>query len=211
MPTFIDESGDTGHSHDSLSYFRMAAVWVPDRPAADAIRSCIRVFRQHQGLAPTFEFKFTRASPELRTLFFETIASLNFRFAVCAIDKSRGEWTSASASAQHWASATSLAALLRPLYRQAETGRASLGESIIVDDNGDRRFLAAVGSAFRGLRSCYFPNIPLVANPRFRNSRSDEMLQLADMICGAFGAAINGNCQWFDRLHSRSAGRIDLP
>ena len=45
MPTLIDESGDTGHSRDSLPYFRLATVWMPDLDAATAFREAIRAPR----------------------------------------------------------------------------------------------------------------------------------------------------------------------
>ena len=44
MPTFIDESGDTGIvAHGGKPYFRLAAVWLPD---PDAFREAVRLLRR---------------------------------------------------------------------------------------------------------------------------------------------------------------------
>jgi hypothetical protein len=211
MPTFIDESGDTGHSRHSLDYFRMTAIWVANGSTADAIRTSIRQLRSDLGLSESFEFKFTRLGHDLRSAFFEVANGHGFRFAVCAIDKTKTHWVKAPASEQHWAAATALSVDLRPLYHGHETAKAPLGEQIVVDDNGDKQFLEAIKTAFRGLGSRYFPGIPMVANPRFRNSKSDEMLQLADMVCGAVGAAIDGNDCWLEIVKAKCVGRTDLP
>jgi hypothetical protein len=89
MPTFIDESGDTGHEPDSSRYFRLAAVWVPTNDAVEAFRCGIRQLRQNLGLAQTYEFKFARSSshPKRREAFFRLAMEHDFRSAAVSVNK----------------------------------------------------------------------------------------------------------------------------
>jgi hypothetical protein len=71
MPTFIDESGDTGHSPTSLPYFRLAAVWIPSLAEANAFREAVRQLRQNRPdlhLEEDFEFKFAKTHSGLSSL-----------------------------------------------------------------------------------------------------------------------------------------------
>jgi Protein of unknown function (DUF3800) len=90
MPTFIDESGDTGSTRNGgKPYFRLAAVWVPTHGTAEVFRRKIRELRRTLGLRQDYEFKFakTHYHPEQRKAFLEVALSDEFRFAVSLIDK----------------------------------------------------------------------------------------------------------------------------
>ena len=55
LPTFIDESGDTGRvAGASSDCFRLAAVWVPTKAEANACRDTIRELRTVLELPPSF-------------------------------------------------------------------------------------------------------------------------------------------------------------
>ena len=94
-----------------------------------------------------------------------------------------------------------LAATLRPTYCRAEENHgALLKEPVVVDDNRDGKFLTVIKRQFRGLKSPMRPEASLVGKVEFRNSSSDEMLQLVDMICGAFG---DDNRVWYTQIADR--------
>jgi hypothetical protein len=155
MPTFIDESGDTGTVvSGGKPYFRLAAVWVPTLDDAEAIREAVRKLRQELGLRADFEFKFfhTYHHPDRRHAFFQTALDHDFRFVVCSIDKTAVYWRSAPGPEQHWACATTLAAYLRDTYYEAERKLGPpLREPVVVDLNSDKDYLNAVKRAFHGL------------------------------------------------------------
>lgn len=161
MPTFIDESGDTGLNPDPANcHFRLAAVWVPSTAEADAIRASIRAVRcaMIPPLSAEFEFKFSKLGghPDRRSAFFHAVMRHEFRFAVASIDKRVGEWRAAAPAEFHAATSVCLAAALRMTYRTADEKRGfgtSLRELVIVDDNMDRAFLQIVKQKFRGLSS----------------------------------------------------------
>lgn len=213
MPTFIDESGDTGHASGSLPYFRLAALWMPSLTIAEDFRAGVRHLRRTLHLDESLEFKFSRthAYPARRDAFLRCALRHPFHFSFCGIDKTQGHWRTAPGKEQHWAAATSLAACLRSVYRQAESPAHPLREPILVDDNEDQSFLKAIAAAFRGLRSPLHPNAGLVGKPRFRGSAPDEVMQLVDMICGATGAYLDGDPTWYELIQERCVGLIRLP
>jgi hypothetical protein len=204
MPTFLDESGETGLTRSSSPFFRLSGVWMP-RSVEDEFRASIRDLRRALGVPGRFEFKFARthSSHERRRGFLDTALQFPFRFAFCSIEKRRGRWASAPKAEIHWAAATSLSVGLRPVYHEAEKMTFPLRDSLIVDDNGDAAYLRKVENAFRGLKSNIVPQEPLVLKPRFRDSHKEEGLQLADMVCGACGARADGDSVWFDLISER--------
>ena len=208
MPTFIDESGDTGRvAGASSDCFRLAAVWVPSHDIADAMREGVARLRSDLGIRTDYEFKYskTHAHPERRTNFFRTALRFEFRFAVVSIDKLRDLSARDSSSFIHWATATHLAATLRPVYVGCESPR--LNERVIVDDNRDGRFLSAVETAFRGLGAACVPKRKLVKDAKFGDSKKDSLLQLADMVCGAAGSYFDGDREWYDLIAERDLDR----
>jgi len=215
MPTFIDESGDTGPFSDGgTAYFRLAAVWVPTNEHVVLFRNKIQRLREKLGLPRTFEFKFskTHQKPEWREAFFSAAMSQEFWFIVSLIDKNNDP-CAFTHQAQHWACATEIAAALRPVYQRAEDGKKRpLRELIVVDDNHDRDYLATIKRQFRGLKSTRQPGSSMIGTVCFRNSVAHEMLQLADMICGAVGARIDdGNWIWYDQVAERDLEAIHHP
>ncbi len=213
MPTFIDESGDTGHATDSLPYFRLAAVWIRDSDTANSFRDKVRDLRRRMRLDSSFEFKFskTHGHHDRRQAFFAIAMEHEFKFSFCGINKTTGYWSTASSAEQHWAAATCLAACLKSTYLEAECPDRSLREPILVDDNDDQSFLKTVNKAFGGLKSRLRPNSPMTIAARFRGSKSDEVMHLADMICGAAGAFVDGEKYWYGLVKCRCAGEVLLP
>lgn len=215
MPTFIDESGDTGpYTSPARRYFRLAAVWVPQSDV-EVIRESIRAMRNRLGLRSNFEFKFCKTGnyPERRLAFFQTVMPHNFLFAFSAIDKSRDHWRDADRHAILWAATTELAATLRPIYlaeyRQLQQrGLGSTKELIVVDDNQDQKFLKIIEEQFRALGQAEKTSVYLVSKVKFRNSAPDELIQLADMVCGAVGWGMDGNDNWYKMISERHLGSI---
>lgn len=68
MPTFIDESGETGCVSP---YFRLAAVWLPTLDAVEAYREAMQEFQLGIGLEG-YEFKSSKSiSLERRLAYFQ--------------------------------------------------------------------------------------------------------------------------------------------
>jgi hypothetical protein len=89
MPTFIDESGETG---DKSPYFRLAAVWLPTQASVEEYRAGIRRFQRDEGLEG-YEYKSSKSlSRERRIAYFRAAMGFPFRFAVASVDKQHPGW-----------------------------------------------------------------------------------------------------------------------
>lgn len=212
MPTFIDESGDTGLNPDPANcHFRLAAVWVPSHDVAESFRASVRKAREQLGLRRDYEFKFSKtwSHPEYRSAFFGAAMEHEFRFAVSSLDKRQEQWRTASKEEFHWASTVYIASCLRSTYLAAQASLAASGsrsplkDLVVVDDNKDGAFLDSVKLAFRGLGSACDPKQFLIGKVRFRGSEPDELIQLVDMVCGAFGAHEDGESRWYRSIAAR--------
>jgi hypothetical protein len=93
----------------------------------------------------------------------------------------------------------------------AQGGNRPLNELVVVDDNKDGKFLALLKQKFREMRSGVRPGSPLVGKVKFRGSGPDELIQLADMICGAVGAYLDGDATWYDLISARDLGITHIP
>jgi hypothetical protein len=80
-----------------------------------------------------------------------------------------------------------------------------LCEPILVDDNKDPAMLGAIEESFRALRSGQDPATILTNKPKFRDSKNDETIQLADRVMGAIGAHFDEDSTWFNEI--REEGR----
>jgi hypothetical protein len=215
MPTFIDESGETG---PVSPFFRLAAVWLPTQADVEAYRSRIRQFQKETGLAG-YEYKSSKSpSLERRIAYFRAAMGHPFRFAVASVDKKHPEWQAAGRSVIHWACAVSLAVSLRGVYLEEEARRADatgrnqpLNELVVLDDNRDRRFLAVIKQKFREQRSGLRPASPLIGKVKFRGSGSEELIQLADMVCGAVGDYLAGHAACYNIIATRDLGMTRIP
>ena len=218
MPTFIDESGDTGWLPGALPYFRLAAVWLPTTEMILACMESIRDVRRRLNLGTGFEFKFSRTNAEHRRAFFKATLEHEYRFAICGYDKTRLAQGSLEPQGFHWGCSVVLATDLKETYREAEAKAAralkkpaALNELVVVDDNQDRKFLAEIKYTFRALASAVHPGGKLIGKVKFRDSGPDDMLQLVDMILGAGGAKLDGNDTWYDLISSNSVGLTCFP
>jgi hypothetical protein len=218
MPTFIDESGDTGWLPGALPYFRLAAVWLPTPEVISSCMESICRLRRELKLGPAYEFKFARTDAVRRRAFFKAVLEHEFRFAVSGYDKSRMESGSLDPRGFHWGCAVALATDLKETYLKAEADKAAalnkptaLNDLVVVDDNQDRRFLAEIKKAFRALESRVHPGGKLIGKVKFRDSGRNDMLQLVDMTLGASGAKVDGDDTWYDLISSKCVGLTCIP
>lgn len=188
MPTFIDESGDTGELPvSSARYFSLVAVHLPTHDDAENLRIRIRELRRELQLKSNFEFKYSRLSNyrERRLRFIETIATSRLQFAFCRLDKAESKKTKNSRVEIFRECINPIAECFAPVYLQAESETGHFGgEIVVIDDNQDQQFLNATREAFCKFTSDLKPGRKLVRKVRFQGSQPDEMLQVADMVVG---------------------------
>lgn len=178
MLVFIDESGDAGLriADGSTDYFVVILVAFRDYAEADKADNSINLLRRKLGLPSSFEFHFNSLNNRRREAFLDTLASQEFFYSGIVIDKRKLDGT----NMQHGADS----------FHQYVCGlvfqnmKSYLYNSIVViDGTGTRTFRRALQTY---LRKCTNDRgTQHIKQVRMQQSRTNNLLQLADMICGA--------------------------
>lgn len=195
MLVFIDESGDAGFKFGkgSTQLFVVGMVIFESEEAAQrAIRRIERVARE---MAHRPEFRFTNCRAAVRDEFFEQLSAEEFKVRALVVDKTKIMAKRLKRTPDHFYDH-----FLQLLLRQS-AGILS-DATIIIDGSGSREFTSNLRGAVRKL---FRPGA--VTGLRLKNSKSDRLVQLADMCVGSIYRAHREDdrrdTRWFDRLRPR--------
>jgi hypothetical protein len=170
---FIDESGDPGFKvqRGSTPDFTAALVAFQDTEQARLAQRAIEATASRLRIHP--EFKFSKCRPEVRDAFFAAVLPYDFRVRAIAVRKEKIYSPHRRTNKERFYSffVKSMLKYDDGLLSQAR---------IVIDGSGDRLFKREINAYFRahlgGGR---------VKEIRFANSKSDPLVQLADMCVGA--------------------------
>jgi hypothetical protein len=169
----IDESGDPGFriAQGSTSHFVVAMVIFNDLKEAERTSSCIAALRNRLGIKP--EFKFTKSKDEARDEFFRAVSAYKFAVRAIVVDKAAVQSPELRTVTDKFYSY-----FLRMLLKH-DNG-ATQGASIKIDGSGDAEFKNQLNVYLRRqLRAGQ------IGKFKFADSKSDNLIQLADMCSGA--------------------------
>jgi Protein of unknown function (DUF3800) len=174
---FIDESGNSGMKGKpgSSRFFVVTAVLFEDNEEADSCDKRINDLRAELGLDENFEFHFNSCSDRLRTRFLEVVAGSNFFYHSIVLNKTK-LW---GAGFQFKESFFKYAASL--VFENAKS--QLLDAKVVLDECGNREFKNQLSKYLE--RRMNDGNRVLIKKVRMEPSHSNNLLQLADMICGA--------------------------
>jgi hypothetical protein len=178
MLVFIDESGDRGLKFDrgSSLFFTCVAVVFADNFSADACDRTIDMLRRTLNKPAGFEFHFSHCSDAIRTAFLGAIINDTFRYAGFVVDKKRLYGDRFYRPEQFYEFAVRLVCeQVRPLLNNAK---------IIIDKSGNREFRLQLAKALKAHMTDVEGNTG-VKKIAMEGSHSNNLLQLADMVCGA--------------------------
>lgn len=181
MLIFLDESGDAGFKlgAGSSTFFVIALVIFGSPDDAEATAETIKVLRRSMGVRQDFEFKFNKCDDSRRLRFLEAVQDAPFRVRAMVVDKREVRIGHLRADKEHFYNYF-IGEVLK------HNGVIIRGASLRVDGSGDRDFNRAFGSYLRGKLG---PAI--LRNSRLVDSRSNSLIQLADMVAGAIFRSLN--------------------
>lgn len=180
MLVFIDDSGDPGFKTrtGSSPAFVISCVIFDDELEAEKCAIAIKELRRELKKTDNFEFKFNKCSKAYRIRFLETIKNFKFRIRAIVMRKElihSEELQNSKTSFYNYTIKTVL---------KHSSGKIK-NAKVRLDGHGDRTFRRELVSYLR--RSLENADKGMVESLRFRDSKRDVLIQLADMIAGSIG------------------------
>lgn len=172
-------------ARDSLPYFTLAAVAFESSTEAQLCQTTIAKLRESERLPPRYEFHFAAIPAVQRRTFLGAVADQKFFFAACHVQKGR-------LSGRMWRDkgyfyTKVIAAVVSGLEEMMQIAQACksrpLNAKVTADNSSDPAYFAALRREFRKPKSEAGRSLVEVVRPG--RSHSSDLLQLADMVCGA--------------------------
>lgn len=176
MLVFVDESGDSGMKEKpgSSAFFVVSAVLFEENDSAAECDSRISLLRQQLKMHSATEFHFNKCCDDHRRKFLEAVAPMDF-FHLSFVLNKKLLWGPGFAYKE-------------PFYKYAtkllfENAKPHLTRaSVVIDRSGDREFNRELETYLKRKINTGEERIRKVKS---EPSHSNNLLQLADMVCGA--------------------------
>lgn len=172
----IDDSGDPGLKLEkgSSNYFVIAAVCFADDLDAEEAALKIKRLRRDLGWKPSHEFKFRKTSPAIRKQFLNTVKNCNFDISLVIQDKKS---LVGNKDFEKHADQLYNTVVLKSIKALGDNISAA---HIYIDGEKGKNYRRNVKTFFRK-----HTKKQLVKELTYRDSRDDNLIQLADMIVGS--------------------------
>lgn len=185
MLVFIDESGDTGLTIEkgATKYFIIAMVAFEDNDEALACNKRIELLRRELRLPQDYEFHFHSNSDRTREAFLRAVLPYQFFYYGIVINKEKlfGEGFKNKESFYKYT-----ASLL------FENAKDKLERAIVViDESGRKLFKYQLASYLR--KSINSFDRRRIHKVKMQDSKRNNLLQLADMVCGTVNRSFSIN------------------
>lgn len=184
MLVFIDDSGDPGFKLDkgSTEYFVIGMVIFDDELEAEKTALAIKELRRSLGFHEQVEFRFFKSSKDIRIKFLEVIKKFNFKIRAIIVKKAaiRSEELKNNKNSFY-------SYFIKEVLKH--NGGSILDAKIRIDGSGDRVFRKNFLSYLR--RELNFGEQKIIKNCKMVDSRSNVLIQMADMIAGAINRSYN--------------------
>ncbi len=185
MLVFVDESGDPGLLKigcGGSKYFVVTLVIFEDKEEAEAADRRIELFKKKLSVPPKFEFHFHENKPETRKRFLRMVSRFSFFYFSIVINKTKlyGEGFKDKNFFYKYTSRL-VFENAKPYLRNAK---------VVFDKSGSKTFR---GELSRYLKEKINENHTdrLIKKVKMEKSHSNNLIQLADMVCGAVFRSYN--------------------
>jgi hypothetical protein len=192
MLVLIDESGDAGLKlgRGSSPFFCILAVIFTDSFDADACDRAIDELRRKMRFPRNYEFHFSRNSESIRRHFFRHIGPERFLYHAFVLNKANLSSSRFSDAKDFYEFAVSIV---------CDNASSLISDAkVIIDKNGNREFCQRLQRTLKSRLN--LDGRSLIRKVAMEDSESNNLLQLADMVCGAVARSITSN----DHVHRDS-------
>lgn len=178
MLVFIDESGDAGFKFDkgSSTHFVVALVLFANKDEALKTDNHISEIRKQLNLRSDFEFHFHKLRKRFSEHFFIEIKEFDFQYFGIVIDKTQIDASQFHSSQSFYNFACELVCQKAKDYL--------LQATIVIDGEKSREFKAKLGNYLKRNVNDKDSGIFHIKKVKMQDSAKNNLLQLADMICG---------------------------
>jgi hypothetical protein len=178
---FIDESGDAGFRVAAGASPVFVAAMVMFANAEDAQQTQATISAAKKKLHHKTEFKFNKCRNDIRDGLFQAMQPCPFKVRAIVVEKER-IW-----SPRLKADKDKFYEFFVRKMIEHDNGRLQ-NAKVIIDGSGDREFRKRLNTYLR-----HHANEGAIDNVRFRDSKNDTLVQLADMCAGAIARSYRTN------------------
>jgi len=178
MLIFVDDSGDPGFKIDkgSSKTFVICCVIFDDELEAEKTAIKIKELRRKLKFSDFYEFKFNKCNRRIRELFLKTVVNSKFRIRAIVMPKNIIVSEELQRSKESFYNYT-IKMVLKHNFGTIKNAKIRL------DGHGDRIFRRELLTYLR--KYLNMKERKIIENIRFRDSKQDVLIQLADMIAGS--------------------------
>lgn len=190
MYVFIDDSGDAGFKlgHGSSEHLVIVCCVFESADDAEIAADLIRAFRASLKWHPQQEFKFSKTREDIRLAFFKAVHPAKFFVRSIVIDKKivmSDKFKTDRVSFYNYA----IQEVLTNSFGTISNAK------VRIDGKGSREYVKAAEKYFKEQAN---QRNPVIDKVKFVDSKSDQLIQLADMLAGAIR-------RWHDTDHQNQA------
>lgn len=185
MLVFIDESGDTGLDLTckvTSAKFIVTLVMFEDREQAALVDQRIQSLKKEFGLRQEFEFHFSKLKPDWRRRFLREASSFEYFYFSVVLDKSSLTDHGIQTPRELYRYTCGLVfELAKPYLRDA---------TVVIDGQGSELLRRELSSFLRHKMQADGTHHSLIHKVKLQDSHKNNLLQLADMVCGAVARSL---------------------
>lgn len=193
MLVFVDESGDTGFKSGASGQFTLTLVIFAQNKEAEATSRAIDKLRDRLQLTQNTEFHFNKSTNGQRKTFLEAVSSFEFSVISAVVNKAMLVSEGVSNKEAFYKFICTLA---------VEEAKDYLVEAnVTLDSCGDVNFKRQIKKHLKQQANEVGSSFQRIKNVGMKPSHSDNLLQLADMVCGAVARAHSLDQKQTDSFH----------
>jgi hypothetical protein len=186
MLVFIDESGDSGLKLESGSsdFFIITLIVFNENPEAEIADARVQSLKASIGMPEHFEFHFNKIKSAFREAFMAGICNCDFFYFSIVINKRKltGEGFKYKDSFYKYA--------CRLVFENAKPHLNNA--TVVIDGSGSREFKRQLGTYLRKQINNKNGDSRYIGKVKIQDSEKNNLLQLADMVCGAVARSYSG-------------------